>query len=219
MPIDYRCIFMCGWLALAPSVALAQTAPLQKGAWSNDAASVAIGRGQESLRVPSPDGKKAVTVGSDYIRVTDGSATLTGLEDTAIDGPAELLWAPDSKAFAITSSDTSLSGTWLVSVFSISGDTVKIQDVTSDAQDDFMALYQCTETEKPDPNIAAIAWTRDSSELLVVAQVPPLPSCTEKGKVAGYLVSVPSGQILTRFTESQLRERWSRTLSPHLAKP
>ena len=57
--------------------------------------------------------------------------------DDVIESLAELLWSPDSKAFAITSSDGGWVGTWSVVIYRFESGGLMKTDVTRQVSEDF----------------------------------------------------------------------------------
>jgi len=140
-----------------------------------------------------------------------GGKTYAGIEGVEFSSLSELLWSEDSSAFTVTSSDGGWVGGWSVEVFLIKYSQIERVDVSSQAKKDVMRRYQCDEPQNEEPNLVAVAWREGSSQLLLVAQVPPHSSCREMGKLFGYIVSVPSGKIVERFSEARLRNEWEST--------
>lgn len=176
--------------------------------------------GIRALRIPSPDKKLVLVVRDNLITVERGGGRLHGTEGVRLHPLAEMAWAPDAKAFFITQSDGGNVGTWTLDVYLIDGNQVRQVDVIHEVKLEFSKHYRCSELTNPtateEPNIAALAWLHDSSNLLVVAEVPPHSSCPEMGKLGGYIVAVPSGRILQDMDEKSLRASWTRTLGERL---
>jgi len=166
------------------------------------------------MRIPSPDAKKAVLLQGTSIRVKDNGRLLPGTENEGFEPLAELEWAPDSSAFFITESNGGNVGTWGVRIFLVSNEGVKGVDVTRRVTDAFKKTYRCVTPEEP--NIGAVKWVNGSTELLLVAEVPPHSSCPEMGKVRGYIVKVPNGIIQKELSRARLQEGWGSALGYRL---
>ena len=105
--------------------------------------------------------------------VTSGKSTFTGEIDFALN--AEVLWSPDSKAFAVSGSKDGAGGLYLTDVFIVgeSGLTkIPLSDVIWRA---FGHPVRCGWPE--DPNVGAVAWLKDATRLLVAAQIIGHTNC------------------------------------------
>ena len=199
-----------------------QESPHEPGLWSTEATGLfyEIGTidkpGTRRLVIASPNNKFRVIVRDAGFYIEGNGNRLSGPEDEGIYPLAEMAWCPDSRAFFLTQSDGGNVGGWFLNVYLMSDKYVKLIDITQQVKKDFMTRYKCVVPEDPtaneEPNIAAIKWFNDSKELLLLAEVPPHSSCPEMGKLMGYVVSVPSGNILSRYEEQHLRARWGRFL-------
>jgi hypothetical protein len=200
------------------------------GEWSANGVYLAYGLGSldkpgkhRVSEVPSPDSAKVALFpdGQARLIVQDRSGReLAGTEGIGIPTLSEVLWSDDSAAFAVTSSEGGWVGQWSVLVFLVDEKLVKPICVTDQAKKDAMTRYKCNESERnEEPEMGAVAWLERSKRLLVVAQVPPHSSCyPHMGKLFGYVVSVPSGDILERYSEKQLRNRWRQFLGERLER-
>ena len=221
----------CGLFAAlaAQSLSSAQTLAAEKtgriaGQWSARASYLGQGLhvfdGPIELkvkRVQSPTGAYAAVFQDFDLFVEKGGRRLEGEREWAFSTLSEVLWAPDSKAFAITGSEGGWVGSWDVEVFYLREQTVRRANITSRVKRDAMRRYQCTDPGgNEEPNMGAIGWLDGSSRLLLAAEVPPHSSCPEMGKLMGYVVTVPTGQILERLSEGQLRRRWRASLGERL---
>ena len=103
---------------------------------------------------------------------------------------AEVLWAPDSRAFAITESDGGWIAQWSATIYVVDSTTVRPVASASQAFADFSRRkvlrrgYGCT--VEP-PNMAIVDWNRGPERLLLVAEAPPHGTCFDLGRLAGYL--------------------------------
>lgn len=184
--------------------------------WSNHATAL-LGRGpMRCAEIPSPDASLSVLVGQLSFAVAASGRVLSGPDNADVQALAELSWAPDSRAFFVTESHGGWVGEWRVSVFTITGGSVQRLDVTRAVVDAFRKRYACHEPE--DPNVGAVTWVRGSSQLLVVAEVPPHSSCPDMGMVRGYVVEVPGGTIVSELTEEELRAKWVQHLGVRLSR-
>jgi len=203
------------------TTALAQAFPYQDARtrvaeWSKEAVSISYAKPERKIEIPSPDGREKVLIQGVSLSVAMGGNRLRGTEDVGVSALAELLWSSDSIAFAITESFGGEVGDWHVTVYMIEKGVVQRLAVSNEVVKSFKSYYRCTEPEEP--NIGAITWLNGSRDLLLVAQVPPHSSCPEMGKVRGYLVEVPTGQITKEFDEKELRDLFGGCLGSRFKK-
>jgi hypothetical protein len=124
---------------------------------------------------------------------------------------AEIIWAPDSAKFAVTASDGGSVGTWAVRAFGIQKGSLEEVNITAAAERDFQSSFTC-HGEREIPNFAALTWEAKSTRLVVIGEVPPHSSCEQMGRLTAYVVSFPSGAIVAKYVEKDLRQRWGRLL-------
>jgi len=196
----------------------------KEGYWSAESVdlqysvSTVSARATRDIDVISPDKKKRVIVtGVGFHIKINGKRLPDPKEDIhGIQILAELGWSPDSKAFFVTQSDGGEVGTWYVNIYILGPRFLIDADITNEVKKDFMARYNCDvwgeDRGNEIPNIAAIKWLNGSSKLLLLAEVPPHSSCPEMGKFMGYVVSVPSGKILVRYSAAEVKAKWGRSL-------
>ena len=185
----------------------------EEGVWSKQAFSVPR---QRAFKVPSPDRKKTVLVQDMMLMVTDGGVPVSGIEGYTIVLPAEIAWAPDSKAFVLTANEGGQDEAWYVTVYVLEFDRVNYYDVTAEAAGRFKESVKCLGADEP--NIGAVKWLKDSKNLLLVAEVPARASCSEKNARWGYIVEVPSGKVLSELEPKKLQDDWGEYLGPRIVK-
>ncbi len=207
---------------LASSVAaisLAVFAAVPQAMWSKKATPLLYTSGSTSkpgkrqVQVVSPDKKKLLIVQGAALEVVVDGKRLPGANRFGLPPLAEVVWSPDSRAFAITWSDGGDVGTWRVNVFWIGQNAVRYTDPTPQVQTEFMGTYRCAGSTNQVPNIAALDWANGSADLLLVAQVPPDSSCRQMGRIDGYLVAARTGAILGRYSQEQFLKRWGNLVS------
>lgn len=207
-------------------ILLAEKHSPSPGEWSTKAVYLGYGLGaldgggeNRVARVPSHDGSATLVISEGKLLVTDRfGKTLEGARGDEVSTLSEVLWSDDSTSIAITSSFGGFVGDWHVRVYRIKGNKVTQSNVTRQAERDAMRRYRCNPSEpNQTPELGAVAWQDGARRLLIVAQVPPHSSCPEMGKLFGYVVSVPNGNILRRLSEMQLRTEYSSSLGERLA--
>ena len=188
-------------------------AAAEEGAWSKQAFSVPR---QRAFKVPSPDRKKTVLVQDMILAVTDGGMPVTGIEGYTIILPAEIAWAPDSKAFVLTANEGGQDEAWYVTVYVLEFDRVNYYDITAEAAGRFKERFACLTSDEP--NFGAIKWLKESKNLLLAAEVPVRASCGDKNAPWGYIVEVPSGKVLTELEPKKLMDDWGEYLGARIVK-
>ena len=175
----------------------------EEGTWSKQAFSVPR---QRAFRIPSPDRKKTVLVQEMMLAVTEAGVPVPGIEGYTIVLPAEIAWAPDSKAFVLTANEGGPDEAWYVTVYMLEFDRVNYYDVTAEAAGRFKERFACLASDEP--NFGAIKWLKESKNLLLAAEVPSRASCSEKIAPWGYIVEVPSGKVLSELAPKKLQDDW-----------
>lgn len=191
----------------------AQFSCAEEGLWSKAAFSIPR---QRAFRVPSPDRTKTVRIEDLSLIVLDGGMAVPGIEGYTLLLPAEISWAPDSKAFVITANEGGADEAWFVTVYALEHDRVKYYDVTAAAAANIREQVQCPAAE--DLNFGAVKWVKESKTLLVVGEIAPRADCPEKGAMWGYIVEVPSGTVLRALPPKKLVDEWGEFLGPRVLK-
>lgn len=185
------------------------------GLWAADAKRPANDTTFKPSVVTAPDGNAAIVYSSDGVYLHDGNKTTTLQEVNEPPVLSEVLWAPDSRAFVITASDGGLVGTWRAHFYSIDADGRAIaRDITSLISKVTKPFALCSENEEV--NFGATGWLRDSSELLVIAQVPPHSSCANMGALIGFRIDVKTWKLQQVIGESTLRSKFAGFLGSRL---
>jgi hypothetical protein len=173
------------------------------------------------MTITAPDGHtRAVARFSDF-SADDSDAHLAvfvGGEDHDFPGGpnAELLWAPHSRAIAVTANRGGAVGGYeaVVLVRPPKGHHWWQIDLADKVSKLFAPRMRCDKEEAP--NVAAIGWT-SGRRLIVIAQVPLHSSCENRGAFTGYVVDVPSGDVLMEIDRQTLRQRYGRMLGTALS--
>jgi hypothetical protein len=141
---------------------------------------------------------------------------IEGAERIDILQAAEVLWAPDSRAFIVTASDGSAAGGWDIGVFVLEHDRCNYYAVTDEAVGLFRRRHACGEEEPL--NVGAVKWVKDSKQLLIVVESPYAGACRDRGVYRGYVVDVPSGRVSAEHDGEGLREGWRESLGPRFSR-
>ena len=167
---------------------------------------------------PSPDGLKKIIVKVKPMDQPKLYVSIAGHEYLVEFSPwpcPEFEWSHDSKAFFVTYSDGGSVGNFKVKVYYPSEEGLEMIEATSAIQNDFLDHYpKCFEPETP--NIAGIAWVKDSELLLIAAEVLPHSNCDMMGTFAAYEIEVPSGKIIKKYAQLDAKKRFWRLLGPEL---
>ena len=141
---------------------------------------------------PSSDGETTIFA-------VDENGHEFAIESTAWSCP-EIGWSPTSALFFVTYSDGGTVGTYHVSVYRISAGQIGKIDLTEAVRRDSQRHYpKCDSPEEP--NITGVAWSADSTKLLVAAQVLPHSNCDNMGTFSLYTVTVSNGRIIGRIPQ------------------
>jgi hypothetical protein len=112
----------------------------------------------------------------------------------------EIAWSPTSTLFFVTYSDGGAVGTYHVSPYQVSQRGLTKLALTAAVRRDFQKHYpKCFSPEES--NIAGVAWSTDSTKLLVAAEVLPHSNCDNMGTFNLYAVAVSNGSIVERIPQ------------------
>jgi hypothetical protein len=223
-------------LVLAPFSAWGQWSPQSgcppgggPGRWNNTATDLITSSDfrcedeqMRDLRVYSPDHRSSVHIVGDQWSVRVGKLTLSlKANESYVGYPAELGWAPDNKTFYITQIEGGLR-TYRTEIYRVQESGIeRLPGVAQNVHSDFDAKYGCVENVDGRPNrwpsnIAGFKWIDGSGQLVLIAAVPSAGICERSSYFEGYLVSIPDGKILARYTPKELKRRWGRSFGEAL---
>ena len=168
----------------------------------------------------SPDRKNLLTVSTlhdtkdpdGYVsyRVTAGakhfSARLSGWG-------TEVLWSPDSKAFAVNQTEGGGGIGQRAYIFYVTESGLRKVDVSTPVEKSFGSPVKC-EVPTP-PNTAVLQWL-DSNRILVVAEVVPVSICKCSGTFQTYELSLPDLKIVRMHTQAETRKLFGEALGCEL---
>jgi hypothetical protein len=199
MPKTIKSLLLFGILAITMA---ASGFPRRAGLWSRSA--IFIWSVPESLTLASPDGSKRITIQPIREPTSDATTVVTieanGRSYATEIGSwvnAEVAWSPDSKAFFVTYSDGGNVGTYHVKVFYVTPTGLNIIEPVPNGRT--LWIPKCFDAERP--NVAAIGWSKDSSRLLIVVQVPPHSSCASMGTFRSYEIALPRGTVVAKHDQ------------------
>ncbi|MFZ2448276.1 MAG: hypothetical protein WAW37_18105 [Syntrophobacteraceae bacterium] len=187
------------------------------GIWAAEAQSPYAGANLTPTTISAPNGRLSIIATGIGLSLVDESGKISRLPVLPNPSLTEVLWAPDSSAFVINVSDGGLVGTWEAAFFFLDAANRPIRrDIQRLVMPAANKLLLCDPDEVA--NIGVASWVNGSSEVLVIAEVPPHSSCRNMGSIFGFLVSVESYQITKRIAEDNLRKRWANTLGCRFMK-
>src|SRR5579872_596283 len=190
------------------------------------------------LRIPSPDRHSLIEVRYRKLTLDNGDWLLTvhlqvirgDGQRSEIEPPGdvddELLWSPDSKSFLINGSGGG-EGPDSVAVYRLSDPNLRPIVVTAAAQRDMLRSFPPCKAKGADPqecgsmasdletvNVSAVDWTRRSSAVVVMAEMPCSSSVGGiMCQVLGYELEVPSGKIVRRMEAKEFAKLWQHSMA------
>lgn len=204
-------------LLIAVGQAAGSAAPMktpQPGMWSSGAAYLWPGPtalrdyppGGRAIKLVSPDRSTALLISDEEMTLQSAAGRTIG--KAKILDLAEVLWSPDSQAFTLTQSDGGWVGDWSFSVYRATRSGLQRYQVEKEALRDFAArpVKRTESCAIEAPNVAAIAWTNASKELLLVVETPPHSSACDPGAIRGYVVSATTGAIQKTYSAQGLAD-------------
>ena len=181
------------------------------GAWSRLATPVwAV---PKTLNIPSPDGKKRISVLPINKPDSDAATIVTVYAfDKAFHTrigekvDAEVLWSPDSEAFLVTYSDGGGAGTYHAKVVYVRPTGLQYIEPVPNGRKLFAP--HCFEPEYP--NVGGFGWLgTDSGHILIAIEVPPHSSCASMGTFRAYEIAVPSGDVIAQYDQIEAKTRFA----------
>lgn len=211
--------------SIAPGQATVQNDPCPQGPhtlYSQRAISLDSG----SEKIKSPDGKKLLTVSISHapedaeepemvftvtIAKRAYSARLPGFD-------AEVLWSPDSSAFAVNETEGGGGIGVRVYVFYVSEAGLKKVVVSGAIEKVFGTPVKC-EVPVP-PNTAFVDWLGGRADrLLVAAEVVPVSICECSGMFKLYEVTLPNLRIVNTYKQAEGVRKFRALLGCELRDP
>lgn len=170
----------------------------------------------------SPDGRKTVRIkvldndkAEDFpaiLTVDTGRTQLTAMIHFGLD--TEVLWSPDSAAFAITGSCCGANGQYQVDVFTLTKNLLVKTKLTGLVERAFGHPVKCSWPEPP--NVAAIKWLIPSKEILVAAEIMHHSNCDSYGTFTAYAIELSGRRIVKRFDQLEAKGLFGADLGPEL---
>ncbi|HKF20195.1 MAG TPA: hypothetical protein VKE93_01425 [Candidatus Angelobacter sp.] len=171
--------------------------------------------GFDFVSVKSPDGTKSVSIkivedkGELYttVIVRSGSQRFR----TRLDGfRSEILWSPDSRAFAVNQTEGGGGFDQRTYVFYVEQGGLRKVDVSNPVDKAFGSPVRCDAPLLP-PNTAILEWL-DKTRVLVVAEIVNVSVCACSGSFETYEVGLPAGKVLKRYSQAETKSRFATSL-------
>jgi hypothetical protein len=128
---------------------------------------------------------------------------------------AEVLWSPDSKAFAVSGSGEGANGLYWVDVFVLKPDRLAVVPLTRVIQRAFGHPVKCGWPE--DPNVVAVTWIEPSVKILVAAEIIHHSNCDSFGTFKAYEVDVTTGTITRTLNQLEAKRLYGKDLGEELS--
>jgi hypothetical protein len=167
---------------------------------------------QRHLAIASPDHSVMLVVEGETARLQVKGVPAG--EPFEVTPDEEWIWSPDSRAVVVTQilGSSGPSGARVMIVDS----NQSIPDVAEGVERDFAARHANLPCAQ-EPNTAGLTWLYDSTKLVLVAEVPPSPRCEKAdGYFEAYVVSIPEGKILRRYSMKETITRFRKVMGPSL---
>jgi hypothetical protein len=129
---------------------------------------------------------------------------------------SEIIWSPDSKAFAVTGSEGGANGQYQTAVFYASEAGIQKVSLTLLIERAFGHPVKCGWSESP--NVAAIKWANGSSQLIVAAEIISHSNCDSFGTFKAYQIDVPAMRVVRIYNQIQAKELFGADLGVELAQ-
>lgn len=178
---------------------------VKAGDFSKDAVAIGDAYKNAPIRIHAPNKKASVTAkfvprGSErelLLVVQHHGRTETLRAGLGVG--SELLWSPDSNAFSLTTSDEGRNGVFKTFLYAITRDGVTRIDVNQKIRDVFGHPVKCSWPEPP--NIAALAWVRSSSRVLIAAEIVHHSVCDSYGTFVVYEVELATQRVVKTYDQ------------------
>ena len=202
------------------------TTTVPDGGCPNDSHSLysrrAISLNDDSVRIPSPDGTKVLTVKRVVDKEDDDGMHLSLMVSVAkknfhtrLPGfNGEVLWAGDSSAFAANLTQGGGGIGERAYVFYVGETGLKKIDISTTIEKAFGSPVKC---EVPVlPNTGFVEWLNGTNRILAVAEVVPVSICSCMGMFKAYELSLPDVEIVRTYSQTEAKQRFSNLLGCEL---
>jgi hypothetical protein len=127
---------------------------------------------------------------------------------------SEVLWSPDSQAFAVNQTEGGGGIGQRTYVFYVEMNQLRKVDVSRSVERAFGSPVKC-EVPVP-PNTAVLKWL-DAQGVLVAAEVVPVSLCNCPNTFKSYEVSLPQPRIMRSYTQAETKRLFAGSLGFELS--
>ncbi len=169
----------------------------------------------------SPDGTKNVSIeildddAEDFparVRVDTEQGQLSATVQFGLG--TEVLWSPDSKAFAITGSCCGAGGQFETAVFYVLERKLVEVKLTGLVERAFGRPVKCAWPEPP--NVVAVKWLIASKQLLVAAEIMGHTNCDSSGTFKAYAVNLDGPSVVKVLDQLEAKKQYHDDLGKYL---
>jgi hypothetical protein len=170
----------------------------------------------------SPDGTKTIGISSlDFdsehghiarLTVSAGGAQLDATIPYGLN--PEVLWSPDSRAFAISGSCCGANGNYESDVFFVRNEKLERIELTALIRKTFGHPVKCGWSESP--NVAAIKWIVASHQLLVASEIIHHTNCDSSGTFTAYVVDLSERRVVKVLDQLDVKRLYRNDLGKEL---
>lgn len=173
------------------------------------------------LRLEAPDRQTHVLARYTETEKTDGEVTLrvrgklgSGTVSLGAGVNSELLWAPDSRAFAVTTSDGGAIGLYRAIVVGTGRNGLQVTDLSPLIRSAFGHPVKCGWPE--DPNVAVVQWQGGSQKVILAAEIMLHSNCDSFGTFKAYEVDWRARRITRTFDQIDAKRLFGRSMGIEL---
>lgn len=201
-------------LGLASAQAQTQPPPAADADWGPFAAPGS--QGVSSLPetgakwIYAPDRSSSIKVMPESIALVAPNGTETDLSNfIGLMNLTEFKYSDDSKAVFMNSSLGGYTGDWHTHIYRFRNGKAHEFDIVKVLRTSGLPKSN----SDCEPNIYSIAWLRQSSQLLVLAEIPPSSSCgVNMGLSRGYVVDLDHHRVIESYSAKQYVRKFHRFL-------
>lgn len=222
--LRYALFTMIALLRIAAATAIAALAAGAKaepgGFYAQDASviwdKIAGAPSSKVIELISPDGESRVAAHTDPDKgvALDISGRMGSHHvDIGAGVGSELLWSPDSKTFAVTTSDDGANGHYRTIVVGSGADGLIVRDLSPLIEKAFGHPVKCGWPELP--NVGAVRWNTPAT-LVVVAEIVAHSNCDSFGTFRAYIVDWRHMRIVSSFDQIAAKQSFWPSLGAEL---
>jgi hypothetical protein len=173
------------------------------------------------LVIPSPDQRSRVIaryiedpLGDERVQLDVSGSVGTLHLDIGPGVGSELLWAPDSRAFFVTTSDEGANGSYHLLVVDFFDGQLQSREIAPLIYHRFGQPFRCGAPELP--NVAGIGWVRDTHHVWVAAEVLNHSNCDSNGTFKAYEVDPAKMTVDQTLNQLKAKRQLSSALGQEL---